>query len=206
MAKASPTSLFASKECLALLRERAVSRRWFRWGMGTGVLVLGCLLAYGYELVPRCERPSDEGLAVPASHLELGEFSHQSRAIRTIPVTNTGNSPIHVARFVSSCSCLSVRPRSCTLLPGERIELELHFDLAHLTLRNCGQGRKCTEYHFRVYPLVEGWVISPRGWGFRAKVWPAAPGNLVNTSVLMHAALLTNALPYAASLPPKLAG
>jgi len=69
-------------------------------------------------------------LFVADRYLDFGDVCEDESFVWTMPIENRGSTPVCVESFRKTCNCMSVRPASFTVEPGERRQLELQIDLA----------------------------------------------------------------------------
>jgi hypothetical protein len=93
-------------------------------------------------------------LAVESSSLDLGEVWEEPEHVHTLILRNRGPREVNVTDVVTSCSCVSVRPRSFTVPPGGSVQLAVTLDL---TKRDPGDlGQAVRPFAAEVYPTTPG--------------------------------------------------
>lgn len=93
-----------------------------------GVIVVACIAGFW---TGSASWPSGHGLAVEPSSLDLGTVWEQHDFKWTLPVRNELSRDVDVVGFASSCSCVSVQPKSLSIPSGQSAQLTLTLDLSH---------------------------------------------------------------------------
>lgn len=127
------------------------------------ILLVGTAVAV-VALRRRAALGADPGLVVDDSALDLGVVWMQAEYRFTLPIRNTGNDPMEISEFKSSCRCLSVEPTSLVVpaLATGQVEVVLRL------LPTSRQENQMPEYAFSVplaavvkshLPRAAGWSI-----------------------------------------------
>lgn len=134
------------------------------------LLTAVCFAAYwlGNRAGGRVESvsPDESGLVADPRFLDFGEVWEDADFHWKLPIRNVTAQVIEILDFVTSCTCVSLRPRSFSLAPGETKEVEMSLDLTpRLRLP---QGQEVFEAS--LLPKIKGALPRTQGWLLRGRV------------------------------------
>jgi hypothetical protein len=98
--------------------------------VSVGAVFVGTLWLFYYLGSAERAKPKTADLSVPPELLSLGNVWESEEFALTLPVSNTGVTPLEISDFSSSCFCLKVEPRSFRLEPGATRNVQLTIDLS----------------------------------------------------------------------------
>jgi len=100
--------------------------------------ILGGVLGYAFRR-PAAVAPKNEEtvrLSIPPEALNVGDVWEDERFAWTVLIENQEPVPVEMTSFSHTCNCLSIKPESLVLKPGERRELYMEIDLTQQTKPN----------------------------------------------------------------------
>jgi hypothetical protein len=139
------------------------------------VLVVGIAGAGGYRaalaLKGRSENADVSGGLEPATDsLQFGEVWEDTQFLWTVPITNRRAQDIEIERFVTSCTCSQVEPRTLVIPAGQTREIRLTLDL--ISKRSQEAPWPVSDFEMSISPRVKGdeGGLSPIWWTIRGRV------------------------------------
>lgn len=131
------------------------------------ILALTALAVLGYSLAWVSNRQASEtrevGLVADPASLSFGTVWETGDHVATIRIENRDRSRVVVESFGTSCSCLSLEPKSFALEPGGRIDLKAHIDLRL-------QPQQSEEVRVRIAPKLTEKSATAPAWLLRGTV------------------------------------
>lgn len=109
---------------------------------------------------------AEAGLMADPRVLDFGEVWEDADFHWKLPIRNTTTQEIKVLDFAVSCTCVSLKPRSFTLAPGEVKELELSLDLTRR--KRLPQGQEV--FQALLLPKIKGSIARTQGWTLHGRV------------------------------------
>ena len=137
---------------------------WLRRAITFALIGAASIACASYWDSSEKPNPKNFPLVVAAARLDIGEQWETSDFRWTLPVANTTNDAIHVAKFLSDCPCMKFDPASLTVQPGQQVEVRITCDMT----KTCGQKRDLPsrDYEMPIAPadangkaLQEPWVL-----------------------------------------------
>jgi hypothetical protein len=126
-----------------------------------------CFAAYwwGSRVCEKTARTEDGLMAEPLC-LDFGEVWEDADFHWKLPIRNATAQEIVVLDFAASCTCVSLQPRSFSLVPDEVKELELSLDLT----RRPRQPQDAGSFEALIVPRIKGAMPRVEGWTIHGKV------------------------------------
>jgi hypothetical protein len=142
--------------------------RWMRKGVTIAFLIFACAAAYSVGVFFHQIAPPNEGLTIPDSYLDFGDVWEDPGFRWKLLLENPTEKNIQISRFESSCTCLSIQPKSIVISPGERAFVEMTLDLAFKHAEEADLPIR--DFTVRIIPYVRGGLPNLQGWVVRGRV------------------------------------
>jgi len=101
-------------------------------------------------------------LEVDPQQLDLGEVWEQNGFCWTLPIRNLSRRDVAVSRFIGSCRCVDVTPRSLVIPAGKTAEVRLALDLTTGDPRQTAPHSR--PFSIQIVPVIENGLPQYQGW------------------------------------------
>jgi hypothetical protein len=146
-----------------------------------GFVIVAAMVGIGVGFSFRPKSPLGQATSTPEPDLDIslsercrnfGEVWENTHFKWVLAIENRMNEEINIKRFVSSCTCIAVRPQSLTISPGQIKEVQITIDLSEKGSKKAESQFQIRDFAVNIQPVVEnaGREIVLKAWEIKGTV------------------------------------
>lgn len=147
---------------------------WRGRALSLTFLVVSCIAAYRIGIISKHAGDASRGLSVEEAYLDFGEVWEVKDFSWTLPIRNNSKEDVHVSKFASSCSCLSIEPHALVIPGAQTAPVRLLLDLTKAA-KAAGEPANradfaAADFSVQVTPRIADSPARPLIWTIRGRV------------------------------------